>query len=97
MPTGETLFKLMFGIEAIIPVEMGLTNIRLKVYKEQRDHQGLNNNWDLIDEVRDEAMKWMEKYKGAMARYYNKKVKVKRFNVGDLVLRKLSKATKDLS
>jgi len=47
--------------------------------------------------VRDEAAKPMEKYKGAMARYYNKKVKVKRFNVGDLVLRKVSQATKDSS
>ena len=39
----------------------------------------------------------MEKYKGAMARYYNKKVKVRRFNVGDLILKKVSQATKDSS
>ena len=39
---------------------------------------------DLVDEVRNEAMKRMEKYKGTMARYQNKKVKVKRFNIGDL-------------
>ena len=39
----------------------------------------------------------MEKYKGAMARYYNKKVKVRRFDIGDLILRKVSQATKDLS
>ena len=32
-----------------------------------------------------------------MARYYNKKVKVRRFNVGDLVLRKVSQETKDSS
>ena len=47
--------------------------------------------------MRDEASKWMEKYKGVMARYYKKKVKVRRFNVGDLVLRKVSQATKDSS
>ena len=35
-------------------------------------------------------MKQMMKYKGAMARYYNKKVKVKRFNTGDLVLKNVS-------
>ena len=39
----------------------------------------------------------MEKYKGAMARYYNKKVKVRRFDIGDLILRKVSQATKDSS
>jgi len=32
-----------------------------------------------------------------MARYYNKKLKVRRFNTGDLVIRKVSQATKDPS
>ena len=45
---------------------------------------------DLIDEVKEETMKRMPKYKEAMSRYYNRKVKVKRFNIGDLVLRKVS-------
>ena len=52
---------------------------------------------DLVDKVRNEAMKRKEKYKGTMARYHNKKVKVKRFNIGDLILRKVSQATKDSS
>ena len=52
---------------------------------------------DLIDEVREEAMKRMAKHKEAMARYYNKKVKVRKFNIGDLILRKVSQETKDLS
>ena len=39
----------------------------------------------------------MTKHEQAMARYYNRKVKVRRFNTGDLVLRKVSQATKDLS
>ena len=52
---------------------------------------------DLIDEVRGKASKQMEKYRGVMARYYNNKVKVRRFNVGDLILRKVSHATKNSS
>ena len=39
----------------------------------------------------------MAKHKEAMAKYYNKKVKVRRFNTGDPVLRKVSHATKDPS
>ena len=42
-------------------------------------------------------MKQMAKHKEAMARYYNRKVKMRRFNTGDLVLRKVSQATKDPS
>ena len=39
----------------------------------------------------------MVKHKEAMARYYNRKVKVRRFNIKDLVLRKISQATKNPS
>ena len=45
---------------------------------------------DLIDEVKEEAMKRMTKHNEAMSRYYNKKVKVRRFSTGYLILRKMS-------
>ena len=35
-------------------------------------------------------MKRIAKHKEAMAKYYNKKVKVRRFSIRDLVLRKIS-------
>ena len=57
VPTGETPFKLTFGIEAVIPMEVGLTSFRVKTYKDQKNQQALNSNLDLIDEVREEAMK----------------------------------------
>lgn len=34
IPTGETPFKLTFGFEAVIQVEVRLTSIRVKTYKE---------------------------------------------------------------
>ena len=76
---------------------MGLTNLRVKTYEGQKNQQGLNSNLDLIDEVREEAVKRMAKHKEAMTRYYNRKVKVRRFNTGDLILKKISQATKDPS
>ena len=94
VPTRETPFGLTFGIEAIIPMKVGLTSFQVKTYEHQKNQQELNSNLDLIDEVREEAMKGMAKHKEAMARYYNRKVKVKRFNAGDLVLRKVSQATR---
>ena len=42
-------------------------------------------------------MKRMAKLKEAMAKYYNRKVKVRRFTTRDIVLRKVSQATKDPS
>ena len=71
-------------------MEVGLTSFRVKAYEDQKNQQELNSNLDLIYEVREEAMKRMAKHKEAMARYYNRKVKVRRFNIGDLILRKVS-------
>ena len=34
VPTEETPFRLTFSIEAVIPVEVGLTRIRIKAYGE---------------------------------------------------------------
>ena len=78
-----------------MPVKVGLVSYQVKTYENKRNQQELNNNLDLIDEVREEAMKRMAKHKEAMARYYNRKVKMRRFNIGDLVLRKVSQATKN--
>ena len=95
--TGETPFRLTFGTEAVIPVEVGLTSYRVKTYEDQKNQQEFNNNLDLFDKVREEAIKQMAKHKEAMARYYNRKVKVRRFNIGDFVLRKVSQVTNDPS
>ena len=71
-------------------MEVGLTSFWVKTYEDQKNQQELNSNLYLIDEVKEEAMKRVAKHKEVMAKYYNKKVKVRRFNIGDLVLRKVS-------
>ena len=90
VPIRETPFRLTFGIEVVILVEVGLMSFRVKTYEDQKNQQELNSSLDLIDEVREEVIKRMAKHKEAMARYCNRKVKVRRFNTGDLVLRKVS-------
>lgn len=83
-------FKLTFSIEAIIPVEVGLTSLRVKTFDEQKNQMELNANLYLIDEVKDEAQIRIMKYKEAMTKYYDRRVKIKRFNPGDFVLRRVS-------
>ena len=52
-------------------------------------------NLDLIDEVRTDVDERMARYKNLMARQYYAIVKTRRFNIGDLVLKKVSLATKN--
>ena len=63
-------------------------------HKEDNDDQ-LRVNLDCLDEVREKAFDKMTKYQQKMAEYYNKRVKLIRLDIGDLVLRKVTPATKD--
>ena len=81
VPTGETPFRLTFGTKAVISVEVGLTSYQVKTYEDQKNQQELNSNLDLINEVKEKAIKRMEKHKEAMARYYNRKVKLRRLHM----------------
>ena len=52
-------------------------------------------NLDLIDEVRTDADGRTARYKNLMARQHDAMVKPRRFNIRDLVLKKVSLATKN--
>uniref|UniRef100_A0A2N9HNT3 Uncharacterized protein n=1 Tax=Fagus sylvatica TaxID=28930 RepID=A0A2N9HNT3_FAGSY len=97
IPTGETPFRMTFRSEAVVPVEIGLTTLRTSVYDEQRNEEQLRLNLDLIDEVRETAETRMKRYQEKMARHYNSRVKPRQLSVGDLVLRKVTLATKNPS
>ena len=75
-PTKETPFKLTYGTEAVIPVEIGLTTLRATFHKEGENEGQLRLNLDLLDEAREKAARRIALYQGRMARYYNAKVKL---------------------
>ena len=52
---GETLFRLTYGIEAVIPVEVGVTTTRREVFNEESKDDHLRINLDCLDKVREKA------------------------------------------
>ena len=54
-PTGETPFKLAFGIDVVTPVEVRLTSLRVDHYNKESNNKELHINLDLLDEVRTAA------------------------------------------
>jgi hypothetical protein len=93
--TGESPFKLAFESEAVIPVEVRVTNLRTKCFHNKKNNEGLRLSLDLLDEFREEATLHNAVYQQRMARYYNATVKTRRFQPDDLVLRKVSLATRN--
>ena len=61
-PIGETPFRLTYGTEAVIPVEVGVASIRRKVLHEEDNNDQLRINLDFLDEVRGKTSNRMMKY-----------------------------------
>ena len=60
--TRETPFRLTYGTEAIISVEVEVASIRREVLHEEDNDDQLRINLDCLDEVRDKASSRMTKY-----------------------------------
>lgn len=85
--TGETPFKMAYGTEVVLPIEVGSPSHRTIHFEEISNEEGIRTNLELIDEVRDQAVHRMERYKEKTRAYFGQKARVKNFGVGDLVLR----------
>ena len=94
-PTGETPFKLAYGSEAVISAKVHMASHRVKGYEVEENEVQLRLNLDLIDKVRTDAEQRIARYKNLMAKQYDNMVKPRCFNIGDLVLNKVTLATRN--
>ena len=90
--TGTTPYSLVYGMEAVLPIELLLPSGRviaeLKM-DESEWSQSRMDQLDLLPEQRMRALYHAQCYQKRMARAYNKKVISRDFAPGDLVLRKI--------
>lgn len=94
-PTEETPFALTYGMEAVIPVEMGSPSFRVTHYNLALNKEGVNLHLDIFQERRDNAQAVWAAYQRRVARYFDKKVKLREFEFGDWVLRKVNLMTRE--
>ncbi|XP_073131626.1 uncharacterized protein [Henckelia pumila] len=91
MATGETPFSMVYGSEAVLPVEIGQISSRVQYYQEG-ETMARAQELDLIEEKREQADVRMKAYRSRIMRAFNQKVKPRDFQIGDLVLRKVNPA-----
>ena len=70
---------------------------RVEFTNAKHNEESLRLNLDLLEEKREQALKHAEDYQQKTARYYDRKVRPNSFKPGDLVLKKLLPARKDLT
>jgi len=87
--TGETPFMLVYGSEAVLPIELAICTHKVTTFQTTLNNQALREALDLLPFVRGDAYLCEEITKDRMARFYNRKVKEHPLAVGDLVLHKM--------
>ncbi|XXG49634.1 hypothetical protein AAC387_Pa02g3763 [Persea americana] len=86
--TSTTPFSLAYGMEVVIPFEVGLPTLRYELFDQSQNDVNLALELDLAEERRDIVAIRLAAYQQQLAKGYNQKVKERKFSVGELVLKK---------
>ncbi|KAL0378905.1 UNVERIFIED_CONTAM: hypothetical protein Sradi_3196000 [Sesamum radiatum] len=89
MPTQYTPYVLVYRVEAVLPLEQQIPSLRIAIQKgltEEENTQIRLEELENLDEKRLEAQQRLECYQARLSRAFNKKVRLRSFQVGDLVL-----------
>jgi hypothetical protein len=87
--TGETPFFLVYGAEAYLPPEILMGSLRAQSFDESAQEHLRREDVDFIDEHRWRATVRNARYNQALRRYHQQFVHSRKFEVGDLVLRRV--------
>ena len=78
-------------------MEVSQSNLRREPFNNKTNDKSYRLDLDCFDEVREDALWRMTKHKKKMMKYHKQRVKLKRFNPRDIMLRKVTETTKDLT
>ncbi|KAI3470777.1 hypothetical protein Pfo_027440 [Paulownia fortunei] len=88
-PTQATPYALMYGVEAIVPLEQQIPSLRIAIQEGLTEEENARlrlEELEAIDEKRLKAQQRLECYQTRLYRVFNKKVQSRSFQVGNLVL-----------
>ena len=86
--TGETLFSLTYGAEAVIPAEVNICSAWIDRFNPVQNELMMVELLDLLEEYLETAVIRLAEYQQKLTRRYNCDSKPRVFGAGDLVLRK---------
>ena len=90
--TGATPYSLVYGIEAVLPIEIEMGSLRVALEQQISEAKWVQSRLDhlsLLDERRLRAANHIQAYQKNMAHAFKKWVKPRPLQQGDLVLRVL--------
>ena len=90
--TGATPYSLMYGMEAVLPIEMGVRSLRRVLESEIPEADWLQSRYDqlcMLDEKRLNALYHIVGYQRRLKKAFDKKVRTRDLKLGDLMLKEI--------
>nr|XP_009758024.1 PREDICTED: uncharacterized protein LOC104210760 [Nicotiana sylvestris] len=91
----ETPFSIVYGVEALIPVEVEEPSARFWHTNEGSNNEAMATALELPNERREALLLRMAAQKQKIERYYNRRTNLQYFGIGDLILRKVTLNTRN--
>ncbi|GKV47484.1 hypothetical protein SLEP1_g54386 [Rubroshorea leprosula] len=88
-PTKATPYSLVYGVEVVLPLECQIPYLRIAIQEGLTDEQNAKlrlQELEALDEKRLETQQHLECYQVRLSRAFNKKVRLRAFQVGDVEL-----------
>ncbi|XP_019153560.1 PREDICTED: uncharacterized protein LOC109150044, partial [Ipomoea nil] len=88
-PTQSTPYSLVYGVEAVLPLERQIPSLRLAIQEGLTDEENAKlrlAELEALDEKRLQAQQSLECYQARMSKAFNKRVRTRSFQIGDKVL-----------
>ncbi|KAK4551118.1 hypothetical protein RGQ29_032533 [Quercus rubra] len=88
-PTQATPYSLVYGMEAVLPLERQIPSLQIVIQEGLTGEENAKlilQELEALDEKRLEAQQRLECYEARLSDAFNKRVKPRSFQVGDLVL-----------
>ena len=95
-PIGVSPLAFTYGMEAIIPIEIGLPTLRTEIL-EKTNTKSIAKDLDMADEFHEAAVVRIALYQQRVASSYNMHVKQRTIRARDLVIRKVFENSANLT
>jgi hypothetical protein len=86
--TRDTPFHLVYGADAVLPLENFLKSARVAHFNEEDQAEARKLDSNLLEEKHNTTLTNVQKYQESLKCYYNKSVVPRALDIGDLVLKK---------
>ena len=88
--TGATPFSLVYGMEAVLPIEVEILSLRVLMEAKLEEAEWVQARYDQLNLIEEKRLKLLchsQLYQKRMMRAHDKKVRPRQFREGDLVLK----------